>query len=78
MQIENLTQEQVEMLDYMWNELDSEEEFVEWYDCLDEDQQRMADVLQRMLILESIDDDMIFDNETDLAEAKAVLSKFRI
>ena len=78
MQIENLTQEQVEMLDYMWNELDSEEEFVEWYDCLDEDQQRMADVLQSMLILESIDDDMIFDNETDLAEAKAVLSKFRI
>ena len=58
MQINNLTAEQVEMLDFMWNELDSEEDFCNWYDQLDSDQQRMADILQRLVIMESIDEDM--------------------
>ena len=57
--INNLTQEQVEMLDFMWNELDTEEEFLAWYDALDSEQQLMAESLQRLMIMESIDEDML-------------------
>jgi len=78
MQIENLTQEQVEMLDFMWNELDSEQEFLEWYDALDAHQQRMANVLQRLVILETIDNDMLLENNTSFAEANAVIDRFRL
>ena len=78
MQIKNLTQEQVEMLDFMWNELDSEQEFLEWYDALDTRQQRMADVLQRLVILETIDNDMLLENNTSFAEANAVIDRFRL
>ena len=78
MQIKNLTQEQVEMLDFMWNELDSEQEFLEWYDALDAHQQRMADVLQRLVILETIDNDMLLENNTSFAEANAVIDRFRL
>lgn len=78
MQIENLTPEQVEMLDFMWNELDTEAEFVEWYDCLDEAQQRMADCLQRMVILESLDEEMLQKNNAEFAQANQVLDKFRL
>ena len=34
-QINNLSQYEVEMLDHMWT-LDTEEEFFEWYNLLDE------------------------------------------
>ena len=78
MQIEHLTAEQCEMLDYMWNELDSEQEFIDWYDALDERQQRMADILQRMVILESLDEEMLQKNDTDLALARSVLDRFRL
>lgn len=78
MQIENLTQEQVEMLDFMWNELDTEEEFLEWYDALDKDQQRMAESLQRLMIMESIDEEMLLKNNTDFAEAKYVIDRFML
>ena len=71
MQIENLTQEQVEMLDFMWNELDSEEEFLAWYDALDDEQQRMAESLQRLMIMESIDEEMLA--QTSFPEAQKVL-----
>lgn len=78
MQIENLTQEQVEMLDFMWNELDSEQDFLDWYDALDARQQRMAESLQRLVIMESIDEEMLQKNNTDFAEANAVLDTFRL
>lgn len=78
MQIENLTPEQVEMLDFMWNELDTEEEYLEWYDALDKDQQRMAESLQRLMIMESIDEEMLQKNDTDLALARSVLDRFTL
>ena len=78
MQIEHLTAEQCEMLDYMWNELDSEQEFIDWYDALDERQQRMADILQRMVILESLDEEMLQNSNTDLTLANSVLDRFRL
>lgn len=71
--ISGLTEEQVEMLDFMWNELDTEEEFTEWYDALDADQQKQADLLMRMVILETYEEEL-----DDLTDAKLVLQKFAI
>lgn len=71
MQIENLTEEQVAMLDFMWNELDTEQEFTEWYDALDSEQQKQADLLMRLVILECYEEDL-----GDLSEARNVLQKF--
>ena len=71
--ISNLTQEQVEMLDFMWNELETEEEFTQWYDALDEEDQKQADLLMRMVILETFEEQL-----DDLTEAKLVLQKFAI
>jgi hypothetical protein len=56
MKIENLTAEQVEMLDFMWNELDTEQDYLEWYECLDSGQRQQADLLQRLVILESFEE----------------------
>ena len=59
MLIDGLTPDQVEMLDFMWNDLETEEDFLNWYDQLDQGQQRQADLLQRMIIMGAIDDDML-------------------
>lgn len=74
-QIENLTQDQVDMLDHMWS-LDSEEEYLTWYDLLDESDQKQADLLMRMVILAEIDSVMIEFN--DCKEAKDYLKKFAL
>ena len=73
MQINNLTQEQVEMLDFMWYELDTEEDYLNWYECLDSEQQAMADNLQRLVIIESIDEDMA--NMTSFPDAEKIIQK---
>jgi len=71
-QIENLTEYQVEMLDHMWS-LDSLEEYEEWYDLLDEEDQSLADSLQQMIILEEMDNLM-----GDCNDAKQLLKKFAL
>lgn len=76
--INSLTEAQVEMLDFMWNELDTEEEFLDWYDALDADQQLQADLLQRLMIMECIDEEMLQKNNTDFPEANRVIDKFRL
>ena len=73
MQINNLTQEQVEMLDFMWYELDTEEDYLNWYECLDSEQQAMADNLQRLVIIESIDEDMA--KMTRFPDAEKIIQK---
>ena len=73
MQINNLTQEQVEMLDFMWYELDTEEDYLNWYECLDSEQQAMADNLQRLVIIESIDEDMA--KMTKFPDAEKIIQK---
>lgn len=73
-QIDGLSEEQYEMLDFMWYHIDSEEEFLEWYDCLDDRQQKMADLLQRMVILAQIDEVEM----KDLSPARNVLKKFAL
>ena len=73
-QINGLTQDQVDMLDIMW-ELDSEQEFFEWYDLLDEKDQQMADLLQRMIILAEIDNSQ---EVKDTTQATQYLKKFAL
>lgn len=75
-QIENLTPEQVEMCDLMWS-FESAEEYLEWYELLDADDQRQADVLQRMIILETMEE-MLAETNQQYAEARAYLKKFRL
>lgn len=73
-QINNLTPYQVEMLDHMWS-LDTEEEYFQWYDLLDEEDQKLADSLQTMVILATMDE-MV--EQTQFKEAKDVLKKFAL
>jgi hypothetical protein len=68
--IDGLTKEQVLMLDEMW-ELDSMEEMAEWMENVPESKRPMAELLQEMLILASIDDDL-----EELSDATKVLDKF--
>ena len=53
-QIENLTAYQCEMLDTMW-ELDSEDDYIEWYKLLDPEDQQLAESLQCLIIFESLE-----------------------
>ena len=75
-QIENLTAEQVEMLDIMWS-FDSAEEYLDWYNLLDAEDQEQAEVLQHMIILETMDEmlEEVSDNYTDV---KSYLKKFQL
>jgi hypothetical protein len=73
-QISHLTEEQVEMLNIMW-ELDTEEDYLNWHACLDKDQQVMADGLTRLIIQESMEQML---EETQYKDAKEVLSKFAL
>lgn len=76
--INNLTEEQVEMLDFMWNELETEADFLAWYDALDHRQQLMAESLQRLMIMECVDEEMLQKNNTEFPEAKLVIDKFML
>jgi hypothetical protein len=75
-QIENLTPEQVEMCDIMWS-FESAEEYVEWYELLDNEDKRQADVLQRMIILESMEE-MLAEVNDNYRHARNYLKKFRL
>jgi hypothetical protein len=69
----NLTPYQVEMLDTMWH-LDSESEYLDWYEQLTAEEQCCADVLQRLVILESMESAVV----SDCSQARAVLQQFRL
>jgi hypothetical protein len=69
-EIDNLTPEQVEMLDTMWS-LESYEEFQSYLESLDPADRRMAESLAKMIILAEMDNLV-----GDCAEAKEVLAKF--
>jgi uncharacterized protein YukE len=75
-EIKNLTAEQVEMLDAMWA-CESAEEYLNWYHLLDAEDQDMADVLQRMIILETMDEmlEEVSDGYTDI---RSYLKKFQL
>jgi len=75
MQIQGLTEEQIEMLDFMWT-LDSLEEFEEWKSSLDRRERLMADSLQKMVLMAALDD--VLEEETKFPEAKQLLKQFQL
>jgi hypothetical protein len=68
----NLTEDQCAMLDVMWA-LDSEDDYLDWYAQLNKQEQLTADLLQRLVILETMDQVL-----EDCSEAQQVLKKFRL
>ena len=55
MTIDGLTKRQVELLDIMWNCIDTDEEMLEWIETLDPEEQTDVATLQQLLILEVLD-----------------------
>mgnify|MGYP003347956266 CR=1 FL=1 len=76
MNIDKLTEAQVEMCEIMWS-FDSAEEYLEWYQLLDEQDQRQADVLQRLIIHESMEE-MLTEVHNQYADVRAYLKKFML
>ena len=75
-QLENLTPEQVEMCELMWS-FETLQEYFDWFECLDDDQQRQAEVLQRLIILESLEE-MLFDEQAQYQDVRNYLKKFML
>ncbi len=75
-QLENLTQEQVEMCDLMWS-FETAEEYLEWYELLDDEDKRQADVLQRLIIQESMEE-MLTEVSSQYADVCNYLKKFML
>ena len=71
--INGLTNEQVEMLEFMWNELKTFEDFEQWLNCLSDKDRAQAITLQRLIILESIEELL-----TDTSVAADYLKKFML
>ena len=71
-QIENLTPEQVEMLDIMWS-LDSYDQYQDYLDSLSTSDRKMAETLAEMVILAEMDNLV-----GQCVEAKDVLKKFAL
>ena len=72
--INGLTPHQVALLDEMWA-CDTFEEYETFYALLDEQDQQQADLLQRLVLIESLDADMA--NDTVFPEANRLLDKFK-
>lgn len=70
--IYGVTKRQKRILNIMWN-LDTEEDYFEWYDSLSEELQKEAELLQRLVIMASLDEDKV-----DTTEAKEYLKKFAL
>ena len=75
-QIENLTPEQVEMCDLMWS-FESAEEYIEWYELLDDADKRQADLLQRLILMETMEE-MLNEVTNQYADVRAYLKKFML
>jgi hypothetical protein len=69
----NLTEEQVEMLDFMWS-LETLGDLHEWQSSLDAEQFNMSQILMTLVIQEAVED-LIMEN---LSEARTVLKKFML
>jgi hypothetical protein len=71
-QIENLTPYQCEMLDIMWD-MQTESEYFEWYELLDREDQLLAESLQCLIIMESLEPTIV-----DTTVAARYLKKFQL
>lgn len=70
--IQGITKRQKRMLNIMWN-LDSEDDYFEWYNSLDEELQKEAELLQRLIIMAELDNEV-----RDTSAAKELLKKFAL
>jgi len=70
--IYGVTKRQKRILNIMWN-LESEEDYFEWYESLDEELQKETELLQRLIIMASLDEDKV-----DTTDAKEYLKKFAL
>ena len=70
--INGVTKRQKRMLNIMWN-LDSEEDYFEWYNSLDAELQQEAELLQRLVIMAELDNEKV-----DTTDAKEYLKKFAL
>lgn len=75
-QIENLTPYQVEMLDAMWA-CESAEEYLDWYNLLDAEDQAMADILQHLIIMETMEE-MLSEVSSQYRDVREYLKKFML
>ena len=71
-QIEKLTAYQCEMLDTMW-EMETESEYFAWYELLDREDQLLAESLQCLIIIESMEPSVV-----DTTVAGLYLKKFQL
>jgi hypothetical protein len=69
----NLTTEQVEMLEILWNLTDFSE-VEEFQATLGDSEREMCDTLIHLVVLETVDDIVC----EDLSQAQAVLKKFQL
>lgn len=70
--ISGLTKRQKRMLNIMWD-LDTQDDYFEWYYSLDKELQDEADLLQRMIVIESLDQDA-----KDVTQASQFLKQFQL
>lgn len=73
-EIKGLTNEQKQMLDYMWCELESFEDFQNWIETLDYNDQLQALTLSKLIIMAVIDEQS--DRLEYYPEAEQVLEKY--
>lgn len=71
--LENLTPEQVDMLNIMWD-LESEQEFSNWQETLDAEESQMCETLMTLVVLEAWDREIT----DDLGPARKLLKKFML
>ena len=70
--INGVSKRQKRMLNIMWN-LDSEEDYFEWYNSLDDNLQKEAELLQRLIIMAELDNTV-----RDTTDARDLLKKFAL
>ena len=70
--IHGVSKRQKRMLNIMWN-LDSEEDYFEWYNSLDDNLQKEAELLQRLIIMAELDNEV-----RDTTDAKELLTQFAL
>lgn len=74
--IDNLTPYQVELLEAMWA-CDSMKGYLEWYALLDTEDQDMADILQHVVILETMEE-MLAETSNGFQDVRDYLKKFML
>jgi hypothetical protein len=75
MKIENLTPDQVDMLDFMWTELESYEDMLEWMASLEPAERKEAELLQKLILIEAAE---TLVEESEYHDANRVIDQFRL